>query len=112
MRVAEPDLPGDLRRSQAGGLEPANLLSLRPRCRTLPLYLPSAFALAMPTSMRSLINSRSNCAMAPSMLNMSLPVGRCGIDCLVENLKTHPLSLQPLPDLAEVGNAPREAGRA
>jgi hypothetical protein len=31
----------------------------------LPLYLPSALALAMPTSMRFLINSRSNWAIAP-----------------------------------------------
>ena len=40
-----------------------------------PLYLPSAAALAMPSRWRSNIKSRSNAAMAPSMVSISLPVG-------------------------------------
>ena len=39
-----------------------------------PLYFPSAAALAMPSLRRSNIRSRSNVAIAPSMVSISLPV--------------------------------------
>src|SRR5208282_5201157 len=39
-----------------------------------PRYLPSAFALAMPSRWRSSIMARSNSATAPIMVNISFPV--------------------------------------
>ena len=73
--AADRELARDLRGTDAGSTQPFYLSAFARAVGALRLYLPSALALAMPTSMRSRISSRSNWAMAPSMLNISLPVG-------------------------------------
>src|SRR5215211_5727829 len=66
-----------------------------------PLYLPSAFALAMPSRCRSSIISRSNSATPPITLSMSLPVGVLQVDDAERNV----LRLEATDDLPHVRDA-------
>ena len=101
--AADAELPSDLRWTDPSSAK-FTLSAFTRAVGALPLYFPSTLALAMPTSMRSLISSRSSWAIAPSMLNMSLPVGvvvpqplmasySASSDCAVIHLAEVPITL-------------------